>query len=116
MLNNIMTNKKKHKRFEAFTATKFNEILLGFQPCQVVKGDKTDVSRTISVLILRETDLCTVHTVPHMFGKENGCQKPENTAACQPSAAHSKNTSKLRNVQVEFLPDNTSVLQKMDKG
>jgi hypothetical protein len=87
-----------------------------FRRVKWLKVDKNDVSRTISILVLRETDLCTVHTVPHKFGKENGCQKPENTAACRPSAAHSKNTSKLRNVQVEFLPDNTSVLQKMDKG
>jgi hypothetical protein len=39
-------------RFEAFTVNKINKILPGFK---WLKVDKTDVSKTISFLVLRET-------------------------------------------------------------
>jgi hypothetical protein len=50
-------------------------------------------------------NLCAVYGVINMFRKENGCQKPENTAAYPTDAGN------LRNVQGEFLPANLSVLQ-----
>jgi hypothetical protein len=40
-------------RFVSFPTTEYDEVFLGYRPGQMVQWEETNVSKTISVLVLR---------------------------------------------------------------